>query len=98
MDTTTALRLDNLTLAIVMTAYPKTVLGTPCEICGLPIKSKAWLKGYPYATECGKDCFITAALSVPLIDSNGVFLHAAEPCAVRERERLTAARIAREAA
>jgi len=76
----------------------KTTIGTPCEICGLPIRSKAWLRCYPYATDCGRDCFLTAALSQPLISSDGILLHAAWPAAVRELVRITAERMVREAA
>jgi hypothetical protein len=72
-----------------------TVRGTPCAMCGKPINSRGWLRCYPYSTECGKDCFITAALSEPLISSDGVFLHAAYLPAVRERDRLAIERAAR---
>jgi len=76
------------------TAAP-TVRGTPCGMCGAPIKSPAWLRRFPYATECGRDCFLTAALSEPLYDTeDGHLIAGPHPAALRERARLAALRAA----
>jgi hypothetical protein len=83
------LTLDALTLAIVMQAS-RTQRGTPCVICGTPINSKSLLRCRPGTTTCSNHCFITLALSEPLIASNGVLLHEGHPAAIAERAFLAA--------